>query len=52
MGQMTDGTECLLCELWKTLTVLTTWTSVVLNAGARLLGRLHDEGQVMNDGDH
>jgi len=36
----------------KTLTVLTTWTSVVLNAGARLLGRLHDEGQVMNDGDH
>jgi len=33
----------------RMLTTRATWSCAVENAGARLLGRLHDEGQVMND---
>ena len=33
----------------RMLTTRATWSCAVGNAGARLLGRLHDEGQVMND---
>ena len=33
----------------RMLTTRATWSYAVGNAGARLLGRLHDEGQVMND---
>ena len=45
---MEANAYCVNCG--KTLTVLTTWTSAVLNAEARLNGCSHDEGQVMNDG--
>ena len=44
---MEPNAYCVNCG--KTLTVLTTWTSAVLNAEARLNGCSHDEGQVMND---
>ena len=33
----------------RMLSTRATWSCAVENAGARLLGRLHDEGQVMND---
>ena len=51
MGQMPDGTLCLLCELWQDIDDESDLELCCKNAGARLLGHPHDDGQVMSDDD-
>ena len=49
MGQMDDGSECLLCELWQDLDSADELHLCCRNVKTRLHGCSHDEGQVMND---
>jgi predicted Fe-S protein YdhL (DUF1289 family) len=44
---MEANAYCVNCG--RILTTRATWSCAVGNAGARLLGRLHDEEQVMSD---